>query len=52
MFRDSWNTNIKQKEISGVMGHSTVDMTLNTYTHAVEVEKKNAVKKLQDFANL
>lgn len=37
------------KTVQELLGHSTVSMTLNTYTHVLESMKKKAISKLNDL---
>lgn len=46
------NEGAKQKEIQRLMGHSTMAMTNEVYTHAQDEEKIKAVQKLENHVKL
>ena len=41
-----FENNIPLKTVSELLGHSSIDITANTYTHVIPKEKSNAVEKL------
>jgi len=39
------------KTVSELLGHSSIDMTANTYTHVIPKQKSDAVEKLNYMFN-
>ena len=40
------------KTVQELLGHSTVSITLNTYTHVLEAVKQNAISKLDELHSI